>query len=160
VNISIRDITAKPEWLAKVAAVLHDATVGDPATYDSATQTFRLPLSRIGYEFRVRSPGFFTTSRMPYVPAVLGVAPVVLLTPEEAPDSRREGDQLIDIGISAPGELHFTTREGVIAVRCVGAATLSLCDSGPPEARFAVTDFGALVIPPALITELVNTSVA
>ena len=159
-QISIGDIGTKPRWLAKIAAFLHDAAVPDPPSYDARSQTFRLAIRRIGYEFGVKSQeGFVTTWRMPYVPAVLTVTPVALLTPEEE-FVGYAGDQLVDIEMPTPPDLQFTTLEGAIDLRCVGSATLTVRDSGPPEARLAVSDVGALILPPALITEIINTAIA
>jgi hypothetical protein len=160
-EISIRDVGAKPAWLAKVAAFLHDASVPYPAGYDARSQTFSLTIQRIGYEFRVKRQALFLTIwRMPFVPAVLTVTPVVLLTPEEKPGDRWDMDQLLDIEMPAPPTLEFKTREGVIGLRLVGPATLTLRDSGPPESRLANSMVGGLIIQPELITEIVNTPVA
>ena len=160
-EISIRDIGAKAEWIAKIAAFLHDASIPDPASYDAPSQTFRLPILRIGYEFRVKRQVLFVTVwRIPFVPAVLTVAPVELLTPEEEVGARWDGDELVDIETPTPLTLQLRTREGVISLRCVGPATLTLRDSGPPEARLANNMIGTLIIPPGLITEIVNTRLA
>jgi hypothetical protein len=159
-QISIRDIGANAQWLAKISAFLHDASVPDPASYDRSRQIFRLALRRIGYEFGEKHQrGFFTTWRMPYVPAVLTVTPVVLLTPEEEPTTGYDGDQLVDIEMPTPVDLELTTREGAISLRCVGPTTLTVADTGPPEPRLAISDVGALILPPALIAEIINTSV-
>jgi hypothetical protein len=160
-EISIRDIGAKAEWIAKIAAFLHDASIPDRASYDAPSQTFSLPILRIGYEFRVKRQVLFVTVwRIPFVPAILTVAPVVLLTPEEGLGARPDGDQLVDIETPTPPTLQLSTRQGVINLQCVGPATLTLRDSGPPEARLANNMVGALIISPALVTEIVNTRLA
>lgn len=159
-QISIRDIGTNAQWLAKISAFLHDASVPDPATYAASSQTLTLAISRIGYEFRVeRQEGFFTTWRMPYVPAVLTVTPVVLGTPEEDASTGYDGDQLVDIEMPTPVDVQLTTREGVIGLRCVGPATLTVIDTGPPDTRLSISHFGALILPPALIAEIINTAV-
>jgi len=160
-QITIRDAQHKPEWLAKVGAFLHDAPLQDDGHYDESTQTFRLSLQRVGWEFRVRRTLLLLTIwRMPFVPAVLTVAPVVVLRPLERDHEWNPGDQLKALGMATPSELHLVTDPGTIVLGCVEPATLTVTDSGPPGTRLAVTDIGRIIISPALVDEIVNTSLA
>jgi hypothetical protein len=161
-HIRIRDVAGKEEWIAKMAAFLHDATVRDPPTYDESAQTFRFALARIGYEYRRKRSWlwFFTAWGMPLVPCVLTLAPVQLLTPEEHPEGRWDFEQLVSIHSPAPLQVELTTPDGTIRLRCIGPATLTLADSGPPETRLAVTSYGGLILSPELVSEIVNTPAA
>ena len=160
-QITIRQVAAQPLWLAKLSAFLHDAARTDPFTYDLATRTFQLPLARIGYEFRQKRPwlGFLTQWRMPLVSATLTLKPVNLHPSAEELATPGEMDQLTAIVMPDPTRIELHTREGVVQLGCTDNTALTLADTASPETRLAVSDFGRLIIPDALIEDLVRTQV-
>ena len=164
-QLTVRQVATKPEWLAKISAFLHDAGLSDPFTYDRATHTFRLPLGRIGYEFRQKRSalGFLTVWAMPFVPAILTVEHADLDLTEEQPGAPEDIDQLIAIEMPDPTLLELWARgdrEGVIRLRCTADTSLTIADTGPAEARLAIRSFFTLIIPEQIIKDIVNTSVA
>lgn len=161
-HLRIHDIAAKADWLAKIAAFLHDARIHQRFAYDEATLTFALPLHRIGYEFRTqrRALWFFTAWSMPEVPSTLSLAPVQIATIKESVDAWTGwGEQLVAIQMVTPTEIEILTREAVVHLRSQGQVALLLTDTGPPGAR-THTDYGGLIVPEEVVSEIVNTEEA
>lgn len=160
-QIQIHDIAAKPDWLGKIAAFLHDASIYERFAYDDATLTFSLPIHRIGYEYRKQTKKlwFFTAWSMPPVPSTLSLAPVRIISTEEGSDAWTGwGEQLVDMGMTAPDEIELITREATVLLRCVDQTVLVLTDTGRPGKIGTHVDFGRLILPPELVSEIVGTS--
>ncbi|HVH31399.1 MAG TPA: hypothetical protein VNA31_07010 [bacterium] len=159
-HLTIRDVAAKPKWLAKMSAFLHDAVFFDPPVYNTANRTLGIAIARIGYEFAVRQQeGFLSTWRMPRVAAVLAVSPVSVVRGYEGVPPQDRGDQLLEIGMAAPTELQVTTDQCTISLFCEGRTTLYLADTSPPSDNLTVTDAGALIVRLDVIAEIINSTV-
>jgi len=159
-RIRVQDIATKRNWLAKVSLFLHDASICERFAYDDSTQTFSLALHRIGYEFRKRQRKlWFVVWAMPSVPCTLSLAPVAIVQVNEGPDPWVDwGEQLVYMDMVGPADLEVVTREARVVLRLQERASLVLADTGAPTHEANHKDFGSLVVPEQLVTEVSSTA--
>ncbi|NIR42573.1 MAG: hypothetical protein GWN99_01610 [Gemmatimonadetes bacterium] len=159
-EISVRDVLAKPEWVYKLSAFLHDAVALEAFSYDEASSTFSLPLYRISYEYRrhKRLLWLINSWVMPKVPCVLSIRPVRIAKAPFADEKSRLNDQLLGFGVSGDGSIDLMFRYSSIVLKCVDTASMLLSDTGEPTWNMRTTDFGRLLLSEDLIGEVLGTS--
>jgi hypothetical protein len=155
-NLRIHNATTKPEWLARVDCLLHDATPLERFTYDATTKTFSLTLMRIGYEHGTRRFGFIL--RYPAVPCALSLSPVELASVEEGPEAWVGLDQVVGLELPEASVLILHTRESTIRLVAMAPVLLGLIDTGAPDKSATMIDLFRSVIPMSIVEDAANTT--
>ena len=68
------------------------------------------------------------------------------------------GEQLVYMDMVGPADLEVVTREARVVLRLQERASLVLADTGAPTHEANHKDFGSLVVPEQLVTEVSSTA--
>jgi hypothetical protein len=144
-------------WLDEASALLHDSLVSGERRDRSGSGRYELELQRVGYEHGRRESrwlGLLRRWRLPRVPTLLRVEPVVEVHATGSAAEGPELDQLLGLRLDGPSTLVLSRDFGQTRIELGPGARLSVEDRGEPSDRRSVTDIGGRLVNRRWIAEL------
>ena len=159
-DLKIRNVAEKGDWLARLSLLLRDALVLEQGTWDVRERRFELGLERVCYEYRdtETGPG---VREYPGIACRLVVAPVSSFGKDMDEDDGDFGDadELMSVALDGSDVLRLATRRGLCRLILGPDAWLEIFDVAEASHRRITRDHGESPIESADLRRLVNARV-
>ena len=161
-NIKIKDVITKPEWIEKLGVFLHDSEIDRDRRWDKTQKEFEIAVTRIHYEgaqYR-RLLWCIPIWRYHTISAKLVIAPV-----EDVSDKRREGrgvgepELLLFIELLSERVLEIESSFGITRLTLGSGAYMEARDVGVPLPKARIINLFRRIVDPKLVEQISRASV-